>query len=198
MNIVTNFDLIQAISGVNAQGFGKCIVSLQLRRQDAEGNVKNIGDELVVEKPILQMFKQAGGFILVDFIFDSIDDVELHRMHTYLQKFAQATNSTSDDELDFPLLVFTIVPEEYEGHYFVAGINPIYYALTSNDVNGEMTTIRTAFYIQDDKDMVPNFLFLEANEEALDDMIEDIDYEAVNEIADETFVETIDENIMVN
>lgn len=170
MVVANEYGLIQAISGVNEDGHGKCVVSLQAQRQDADGNVKNTDDELVIEKPVVQMFKQAGGYVLVDFVFDSVDDIELKEMYSYIQRFFQASNSTNDDETDFPLLLITLVPEEYKGKYFAVGINPVFYSLTPDDVKGEPTTIRLVFVTQVDDDLVPNFLFLQSDEEALDKM----------------------------
>lgn len=170
MVIASEYDLIQAMSGVDEDGHGKCVVSLQAQRQDADGNVKNTDDELVIEKPIVQVFKQAGGYVLVDFVFDSVDDIELKEMYSYIQRFFQASNSTDDDELDFPLLLVSLVPEEYKGQYFAVGINPVFYALTPDDVKGEPTTIRLVFVTQVDDNLVPNFLFLKSDEKALDKM----------------------------
>ena len=173
MIIANEYDFVQAVSGTHEHGQGKCVVSLQAQRQDADGNIKDVDDEFVTEKPVVQMFKQAGGYVLVDFVFDSIYDVELNRMYSYVQQFFQASNSTDDDELDFPMLVVTFVPKEHDGEYFALGINPIFHALVPEDTKGDPTIIRLLFTAHVDPDLVPNFLFLKSNNEMLDKFMND-------------------------
>ncbi len=168
MGLFTEYDLIQAISGTDEFGHSKCSISINLERQDADGNLKKIDDEFVSEKPVVQVFKQAGGFVLVDFIFDDINDMDLHIIYSYLKKFFDSTQSVSDDDLDFPVLSVAIVPNDLQGEYWVLGNNPIFYALTPDDEKGEPRIIRMAFIQQEDKDVLPNFLFLTSLEEELE------------------------------
>lgn len=179
MFLQSEYDFIQAISGADIDGNGRCVVSIQPQRQNAEGKITDTDDAFETEKPVVEMCKQAGGWVMVDFIFNSVDDMDLHKMYSYLQCFFRASNSVSDDELDFPLLVFTFVPLEGEGEFFAVGINPIFYALTPEDSKGEPTIIRTVFKCQDEGDAVPNFLFLRADEEMLENIKneDDEDYE---------------------
>ncbi len=162
---VSEYELIQAISGADERGYSKCVISIQPQRCDADGNVVNTDDEYVTEKPIVRVFRQAGGYVLVDFAFNSIHDADLRNMYAILEDFFAATNSSDDDDEDFPLLAITIVPHSLEGEYFAIGFNPIFYALTPDDPTGEPNIIRLVFVTQDDPDMVPNFLFLKSDEE---------------------------------
>ena len=170
---VSEFELIQEISGVDEFGKGKCTISIQPQRCDADGNVVNTDDEFITEKPVVHLFKQAGGYVLVDFVFDSINDVDLQNMYAILVDFFAAINSASDDELDFPLFALSIIPNVLEGRFFAMGFNPIFYALAPDDVYGEPRIIRTAFVCQDDPDVIPNFLFLQSDEEELEKIIAD-------------------------
>lgn len=170
---VSEFELIQEISGVDEFGNGKCTISIQPQRCDAEGTVVNTDDEFITEKPVVHLFKQAGGYVLVDFVFESVHDVDLQRMYAVLEDFFAATNSVSDDELDFPLFALSIVPNALEGRFFAIGFNPIFYALAPDDVCGEPKIIRMAFVCQDDPDVVPNFLFLQSDDEELEKIVAD-------------------------
>ena len=108
--ICAEFDLIQAISGQDELGAGKCTITIQPQRCNAEGNVVNTDVEYVTEKPVVQMFKQSGGFVLIDFIFESIEDIDLKRMFGYFQDFFASTNSIRDEDREFPVLVVSTVP----------------------------------------------------------------------------------------
>lgn len=174
MSMYSEYDLIQAASGVDIDGYGKCTISVKQQRCDAEGVVKELDDEFITEKPIVQISKQVGGYILVDLIFDNIEDVDLRTIYLYLNRFFEASNSTDDDELDFPLLSLAIIPKELKGECWILGLNPIFYALTPADTNGEPRIIRMAFVKQDDPDALPNFLFLRSPEGEL----ENLSYEA--------------------
>ena len=129
----------------------------------------------MTEKPIVQVFKQAGGFVLVDLIFNSIEDKDLKIVFAYLDRFFSSSNSITDDEEDFPLLTFTFVPREFNGAHWALGLNPIYYGLTPEDSTGEPRIIRMVFMAQEDTDALPNFLFLSSPESALRDIQEQVD-----------------------
>lgn len=168
MDTFTEYDLIQMLSGTDEYGVGKSVVGINLQRCDAEGELREVEDEFITEKPIVQVFKQAGGYVLVDLIFESIEDVDLKTIFLYLKRFTDASASVDDDELDFPLLSLSIAPKKFDGAYWVLGLNPIFYALTPEDTTGEPRIIRMAFISQDDPDALPNFLFLSSQEEELE------------------------------
>ncbi len=170
-HVMTEYDIIQAISGTDDNGFSKCTISLQPQRCDSDGHIVNTDEAYVTDKPVVNMFKQAGGYILLDLVFESVDDVDLVNIYGYLQDFFNADNSTSDDELDFPLFLLTLVPDSLNGEYFALGVNPIFYALAPDDVKGEPKILRMVFVAQDDSDEVPNFLFMKSDEEILDDIL---------------------------
>lgn len=170
MNMISEFDLIQAMSGANIDGEGKCVLAIKQQRCDADGVLRDLDDEFVTEKPVVQVFKQAGGFVLVDLVFNSIEDKDLKIIYAYLDRFFSSSNSASDDEDDFPLLTFTFVPHAFDGAYWAMGLNPIYYGLTPEDSTGEPRIIRLVFMAQDDTEALPNFLFLSSPDSALEDI----------------------------
>ncbi len=165
---MSKYDLIQHISGAEENGMSKCTTSVQLFRENEDGKIVNIEDEFITSKPIIQISNQVGGYVLVDLIFDSSEDIDLHIIYSYLDKFFDYTASTNDEETDFPLIHFAFFPESLEGRYWALGLNPIFYALTPDDTRGEPRIIRLAFISQDDCDALPNFLFLESSEEELE------------------------------
>lgn len=171
MDVLSEYDLIQAMSGVDENGEGKCAIAITHQRCDSRGVVRDVDDEFVSEKPVVQVFKQPGGFLCVDLLFRSIEDKDLKIIYSYLDRFFAATNSASDDETDFPLLSVVIVPREYGGKYWAIGLNPILYALTPEDSAGEPRIIRMTFMAQDDQDALPNFLFLASPEETIDSFL---------------------------
>lgn len=165
---LSKYDLIQYISGSDENGMSKCTTSVQLLRENEEGKVINIEDEFISYKPIIQISNQVGGHILVDLIFDSCEDMDLHIIYSYLNRFFHYTESTNDEETDFPLIYFAFFPNSLEGKYWALGLNPIFYSLTPDDARGEPRIIRLAFVAQDDCDALPNFLFLNSPEEEIE------------------------------
>ena len=171
----SEYDLIQAMSGVDEFGDSKCFVGIKQQRCDADGHLKDVDDEFVTEKPVLKFFRQAGGFITVDMIFQSVEDRDLKIIFSYLDRFFQASNSATDDEMEFPLLSFSFVPHEHQGLYWALGLNPVHYTLTPEDSTGEPRIIRMLFLMQDDKDILPNFLFLRSSDSELAALNTDLD-----------------------
>lgn len=167
---ITDYDLIQAISGEGEFGESKCVVALRQMRSNCEGKLHDVDDEFITEKPIVSIFKQPGGFVCVDFFFKSVEDRDLKIMFSYLQRFFQAANSVSDDGVEFPLLTFTFMPREFDGQYWAIGLNPLHYALTPEDSTGEPRVIRVLFGQQEDGEQVPNFLFVKSPDGVLDAM----------------------------
>ena len=112
---LTKYDLIQAISGSDENGMSKCTTSVQLVRQNAEGKIIDTEDEFVTTKPVIQISNQVGGYILVDLIFDSAEDIDLNIIYSYLKRFFHYTESANDDETDFPLINLAFFPNSLEG-----------------------------------------------------------------------------------
>ena len=179
MGISNEFDLIQAISGCDEFGNSKCNISVMLQYQDSDGNLKNIEDDFMTSKPIVQISKQLNGYVLMDLIFESREDIDLKIIYSYLKRFFDSSMSVNDDETEFPLFTIAIVPEELAGEYWVMGLNPIFYTLTPDDVDGEPKIIRPLFVSQPDPDSLPNFLFMRSDSEELD-AIGDITEEELN------------------
>ena len=168
---LTKYDLIQIISGSDENGISKCTTSVQLFRENEEGKVINTEDEFITTKPVIQISNQVGGYILVDLIFESCEDIDLHIIYSYLKRFFHYTESTNDEETDFPLINFAFFPNSLEGKYWALGMNPVFYALTPDDARGEPRIIRLVFVAQDECDALPNFLFLSSPEEELEKLI---------------------------
>ena len=175
MDMFSEYDLIQAMSGADENGEGRCSIGIRHQRCDAEGQLVDVEEEFVTEKPVVQVFRQPGGFVLVDLIFQSIADQDLKIIYAYLDRFFAASNSCSDDEDDFPMLSLALFPRVLEGRYWALGLNPIFYALTPEDSSGEPRIIRMTFMAQETEDVLPNFLFLASPKDELEKIRNEID-----------------------
>lgn len=174
MENFTEYDLIQAISGVDKNGNGKCSVGLRHQRcRASDGRVRDVDDEFITEKPVVNLFRQPGGFFIVDLCFQSVEDRDLRTVFAYLQKFFAPENSALDDDLEFPLLSLSIVPEQLDGEYWALGMNPLHYTLTPEDSTGEPRIIRLLFMSQMDPDALPNFFFMKSDSAVLEEMREE-------------------------
>lgn len=169
----SEYDLIQAISGRDEHGAGKCSIAIQPQHCNADGRVVDTDEEYVTDKPVVQMFKQAGDFILVDLIFDSINDIDLQRIYTLFQDYFASTNSANDISGDFPIIALSVVPRALNGEYWTLGLNPIFYSLVPDDVTGKPNIIRLTFVAQSDPETVPNFFFMRSKEEELEKIREE-------------------------
>lgn len=167
---MTEYDLIQAMSGVDEFGDGKCVVAIKLQRCDAEGHVVDIDEEFISEKPVVEIFQQPGGYVSVDLCFQSIEDVDLKVVFAYLDRFFSASNSASDRDGSFPLMTVSFFPRALGGAFWAIGLNPVFYALTPEDSTGEPRIIRMVFVAQEDTDALPNFLFLASPEPQLESL----------------------------
>lgn len=166
--VLSEYDLIQAMSGTNDYGEGKCTIAVRQQRQNADGILKDVDDEFITDKPVVQIFKQPSGFVSVDLIFKSMEDKDLRIIYAYLDRFFSSTNSISDDGLDFPVLTFAFIPHEFNGKYWALGLNPIFRTLTPEDSTGEPRIIRMVFFAQEDQSSLPNFLLLQSSDSSLD------------------------------
>lgn len=168
MNGFSEYDLIQAMSGVDSFGEPKCSVTVRLQQCHEDGHWSELDDEFISEKPVVQVCKQAGGFVLVDLIFRSVQDRDLKTIFSYIDRYFSPENSVSDDGLSFSLLSVALVPYAFEGKYWAMGMNPIWFGLVPDDSEGEPKIIRLAFVMQDGADSVPNFVFLSSGDSELE------------------------------
>ena len=173
MEFFSEYDLIQAMSGVDAYGNGKCVVAIRHQRSNGHGVMIDVDEEFITEKPIVQVCKQPGGFIGVDLIFDSIEDRDLKIIFAYLDRYFSSDSSMSDDGLIFSQFTVAILPHAYNGKYWAMGVNPIFRTLVPEDITGEPRIIRLVFLMQENLDAIPNFLFLQSSDEALETLCGD-------------------------
>lgn len=155
--------LFADISGENNFGRPKARIMLRYYTLYSDGTEEE-HQALIVEKPILSVFKHAG-FVNVRMDFRQVIDQDLLEIWEMLESYSDPMNSVSysPEELDsgvykgedgkeylvhFPTVDLTISPINNERAYAMTGINPAFYTLQPNRPAGPLSVLELTF--QDD------------------------------------------------
>ena len=101
-------------------------------------------DELALDTPTIKMFR-SDGFTQVDLDFGSKHNVDLNYTYDVLSKFRVVENSIDDNAEKMPVTTVIILPNEYEGQYYIACINPHWLGLTAKSPVDDLSIIRMTF-----------------------------------------------------
>jgi hypothetical protein len=146
-------DLMISASGRDDYGMPKASIGITHERWGINGDVTTVVEDSY-NNPVVNIFKHAG-YVQVDLDFGSKFDVNLKLCWNILENFCEAANSVDDEATEIPTIVLTIIPNEFEGKYYMLGVNPIFHTLQPKNPSGEPTVIRLVFNEED-------FMFYEA------------------------------------
>ena len=94
------YDVIMALSGKEDYGRPKAGTSMYHEYIGSDGTSRNI-DSLYIEKPEIRIYRDFQNMVVLDFIYDFVDDADLLQQYLFLQKFYQPENSVSFSEEQF-------------------------------------------------------------------------------------------------
>lgn len=176
-------ELIMAASGPDKDGRTKSAIGVFREIWGADGSVTPVED-MSMDKPVVNIFRH-GGYVQVDLKFGSKMDVDLRMLWSMLEKFCEAANSVEDEAESIPALTLSILPHQFEGEYYMLGVNPIFHTLQPDSPSEEPTVIRMIFDEQD-------FLFYEMDKDAAADMESEIKKELqVEQEAEDAYYENL-------
>lgn len=136
-------ELMKAIDGPNTKGMPKCSVVVINEFWYQDGNKDHV-DEIVTESPIIRLFS-GDGFTQVDLDFGSKHNMDLGVVYDTITKFREVENSIDDEGEKMPITTVVVLPEKYEGLYYLACINPMWVGLTANGPKEDLSVIRMTF-----------------------------------------------------
>lgn len=148
------------ISGPTPEGRTKAHVILRYVEFFSDGTEKEL-DSVIIEKPIVYVFKHAG-FVNVRLDFNSSGDLDLKYIYRILEDYSNPANSVSylpeeaingiynDGEKDrlvyYPFITLALSPIDNESEYQIIGMNPLCYCLQPRDLTSpEPTVIQFTF-----------------------------------------------------
>ena len=138
---MTEKDVLMAASGTDVEGTTKSLVVVETKNVDVSTEFETTLKELQLDNPVVKIYR---GFAtsLVDLVFDDSSDYDYVHLFNMLKEFSSLENSVSEDVV--PTLAVTVIPKEYGGDYFLAGLHPSWCAMP-DEPGGDVNTIRFIF-----------------------------------------------------
>ena len=156
-----DIDFMQDISGTNAAGHTKAIVSLRWYEKNSDGTETEVR-EVQIQKPVVYIMKRAG-YVNLFLDFMRRIDVDLRNSWDLISAYFNPINSVSytEEELEsgifnngegtkdqlvyFPLLEVRLSPIGRELDYIIVGLNPASCSLAARDPSGEPCVLQMVF-----------------------------------------------------
>lgn len=98
--------------------------------------------------PEVNIFRHAT-FSTVDLKFDTKYNKELVEAFDILEKFKAAENSMDDDAENIPVVRIGIIPNDYNGRYYIMATNPALWHLAPAGIDGEPRVLTFAVRDED-------------------------------------------------
>ena len=176
----TLWDLIVASSGRDdINDIPKASVILYTDIFHMDGSEPTNLTSMLMITPEVNIFRHAT-FSTVDLKFDTKFNKELVEAFDILEKFKTAENSMNDDAENIPVVRICIIPNDYNGRYYIMATNPALWHLAPAGIDGEPRVL--TFAVRDE-----DLLAYDGGE---DDYEEDTEEE--NAVADEVANTPID------
>lgn len=170
--------LFADISGSDDFGRPKARILLRHYTQFSDGSEIEHDEPLIIEKPILSVFKHAG-YVNVRMDFHQIIDQDLRDVWELLERYSDPMNSVdyTQEELEsgfykdedgkeylvhFPTIALTLSPINREKDYAMTGINPAFYTLQPQKPGGAVCVLELTF--QEDLFVIARDLSLDTDE----------------------------------
>ena len=136
-------EIMMAADGQDKYGMPNCSVVLFNEFWGQNGERETI-NEIVLDSPTVRFF-HGDGFTQVDLDFGSKHNVDLSFTYDAIADFRQVQNSIDENAEKMPVTTMMILPNEYEGEYYLACINPQWVGLTANKPTDDLAIIRLTF-----------------------------------------------------
>lgn len=142
-------DLIVSASGRNEEldiPNAACILNLDIFHSD--GQAPDSIHSFTMVNPVVKIFRHADTS-MVTLTFPTKFDEELSTAYEMLETFREAQNSMDDDLRNIPVVRLVVIPNEYEGRYYILCANPLIWALAPAGLDGEPRELRFAVSDED-------------------------------------------------
>ena len=162
---VTVKDIIDSACGRDDKGFTRSAVGLFYENINSDGEIVETVETVNCDKPTVTITKRYQ-YIFIDLVFSTRLDTDLSLMNHLLKEAFAASDSFDKDKNVFPLITLSIVPHESGGAYYMICTDPAFWALTAQDPNGEINTLRLVF---DEED----FYLMETDAESMNQLMQE-------------------------
>ena len=159
MELINEIDVFKACCGEDEEGNPKSIIAIEAKVM-FDTNGEEIREEALWEKSIFSAvvnLQRAARFTTVDLTFDSPLNVEFLNLVGLLQDFSKPSNSINNESV--PCIFVTVMPNEFEGDYYLTGMGAAWCLMPSKP-NSLADTVRFIF----DNDLFSTY-FSEFDEE---------------------------------
>lgn len=118
--------------GENEDGDTNALVSVKLSYINMEDETESILDELILDNPVVNIFKSTkGAFIDLTFLYP--EDYDFVNLVGRLQEFSKVENSAPLlNGMDAPSIFITVTSKEYKGEWFCVGREAMWCVMPSN------------------------------------------------------------------
>ena len=162
-------EIIDSACDSDENGFTKSAVGLFYETINNDGKVMETIKTVSCDRPVITITKRYQHFF-IDLAFSTHLDTDLSLMNSLLKDAFADSDSFDPDRETFPLITLSIVPHQFGGTYYMICTDPAFWALTAQEPKGEVNTLRFVF---DEED----FYLMEADEEAMDHMMQEAEAE---------------------
>ena len=141
--MITELDILTAACGADEGGYGKAVVLFENKIMNFETKQQKIFEDMTLNTPVLNIFRDMR-HTMVDVMFENASDYDLIQLFNMLKRFTDIKNMKDLTELEVPSIQLTIIPNEYEGQFFITAFHGSW-VLTSSQANRLPNTIRFIF-----------------------------------------------------
>lgn len=165
--------------GKNPKTFVSCTIEQWIfDHEKEESTVKNLSHNMT-SKSYVEIYSVNDKYWMLDLSFLSDRDMDLKMIWKSLNSVKEKNRGLKENEMI--LSRFILLPSDFEG-YYIDLINPLFFALQPNIVNGPINTIRLVFEAEN-----VNFIYTdEINKEMIEqEIIEEEKLEELDEMENE-------------
>lgn len=178
-------EILNEIIGLDAQRRTKSAITLENNIYHFDNGKVDSISSISLNKPSIEI-ERHGDFLQVDICFVSSMDNDLKILWNNVELYGKNMNDLDKEirsKQALPLCTLTIVPTKLEGKYFVAGENPIFWALTSKKMGQNANVIRLLYKVN-------NFKFYQNDDANMDQIKQEVKDEIIYENRQKAFSET--------
>lgn len=137
-------EFLEHLSDKDSNHMSTTAVSLNCAILDLQTNTDKTISSVSMQKPVI-LVERRGNYIQLDFKFVSPLDTDLKIFWNALELYGKTCNDINVDTEKTGLYItlsLSLIPDFYEGKYFAALSDPIFWALTSEDIEKSPNIIR--------------------------------------------------------
>ena len=137
-------EFLEHLSDTDSNHMSTTTISVDCSLLNLEDEDSKTMATISMQKPVVSI-ERHGNFIQLDFQFISSLDTDLKIFWNTLELYGKTCNDINADTEDTGLYVtlnIALIPDFYEGKYFATATEPVFWALTAEDIEKTPNIIR--------------------------------------------------------